>query len=286
MNNFSLFIKKYDADNFLRLHTPGHQNRCDFISSLSPSSDITEISGSDSLYHSSGIIKDLEDEISRLYQSQSVISAGGSTLCIQTMLALFRDKKFIAMRSSHISFYNACCLLDIQPVWIGGNFFNLDCEFSLIEELENALKLVHDPAVVYITSPNYYGIIADISKISQVCKKYDAILMVDNAHGAHLKFTPKDIHPISLGADICCDSFHKTLPALTGAAVLHCRPNLICREKVKHFMSIFGSTSPSYMIMSSIALCTDWLKSNARLEFLKLQQKKQKASQNCFEPKK
>ena len=274
LNNFSAFIKKYSSDNFLRLHTPGHQGRCRFIRSISSLDDITEISGSDSLYHANGIIKDLEDEISELYQSQSVISAGGSTLCIQTMLALFRDKKFIAMRSSHISFYNTCALLGISPVWVGSSFFDWTCQHQLTEEIENALILVREPSVVYITSPNYYGISVNISKISRICKKYNAILMVDNAHGAHLKFTASDLHPISLGADICCDSFHKTLPTLTGAAILHCRPGLVDKQEAKHIMSIFGSTSPSYMIMNSIALCVDWLKSKARLEFQKLQKKK------------
>ena len=280
VNNFSAFIKKYSSDGFLRLHTPGHQGRCQFINNLSPLDDITEISGSDSLYHSSGIIKDLEDEISKLYQSQSVISAGGSTLCIQTMLALFRGKKFIAMRSSHISFYNTCALLGISPVWIGPSFLDFPCQNQLAKEIENALVSTEEPSVVYITSPNYCGINVNISKISQICKKYNAILMVDNAHGAHLKFTSQDIHPISLGADICCDSFHKTLPTLTGAAVLHFRPGLVDKHDAKHIMSIFGSTSPSYLIMNSIALCVDWLKSDAKLKFQKLQQKKDSVIKN------
>ena len=280
VNNFSAFIKKYSSDDFLRLHTPGHQGRCHFINSLSSLDDITEISGSDSLYHSSGIIKDLEDEISRLYQARSVISAGGSTLCIQTMLALFRGKKFVAMRSSHISFYNTCALLGISPIWIGPSFLGFPCKNQLAKELENALISVCEPSVVYITSPNYCGINVNISKISQICKKYNAILMVDNAHGAHLKFTTQDTHPISLGADICCDSFHKTLPTLTGAAVLHFRPDLVDKREVKHIMSIFGSTSPSYMIMNSIALCVDWLKSEAKLKFQKLQKKKDSVVKN------
>lgn len=280
MNKLSEFIREYDSNDSLRLHTPGHQARCDFINRISPHFDITEISGSDSLYHSNGVISCLEDEISALYQAQSVISASGSTLCIQTMISLFRDRAFVAMRSSHISFYNVCALLDIQPEWIkvieGGLYKNIPepCD------VEKVLAKTKKPAAVYITSPNYYGIRADIKGISEVCKKYDAVLIVDNAHGAHLKFTTVDEHPISLGADICCDSFHKTLPTLTGAAVLHSKLGLFDQEEIKYNMSMFGSTSPSYLIMDSIGLCVDWLKAEGWKRFKQLETRKKDLVEN------
>lgn len=280
MNKLSQFIREYDSDAFLRLHTPGHQARCEFINKISPRLDITEIDGSDSLYHSDGIIADLENEISELYQANSVISAGGSTLCIQTMVSLFKDRTFVAMRSSHVSFYNVCTLLDIQPEWI-----NFNCE-SLYEnipkpcDIEKVLVKIEKPVAVYITSPNYYGIRADIKGVSEVCKKYNAILIVDNAHGSHLKFTDLDEHPISLGADMCCDSFHKTLPTLTGAAVLHSRVGLFNKKEIKYNMSMFGSTSPSYMIMDSIGLCVDWLKKEGVNSFKQLEKNKNRLIEN------
>ncbi len=280
MNRLSKFIREYDSDDFLRLHTPGHQARCEFINKISPRLDITEIDGSDSLYHSDGIIADLENEISELYQTQSVISAGGSTLCIQTMVSLFKDRTFVAMRSSHVSFYNVCTLLDIQPEWINFSCENLYQNIPRPCDIEKALGKTKEPAAVYITSPNYYGIRADIKGISEVCKKYNAVLIVDNAHGSHLKFTDLDEHPISLGADICCDSFHKTLPTLTGAAVLHSRVGMFDKREIKYNMSMFGSTSPSYLIMDSIGLCVDWLKKEGRSCFNQLAKNKKRLTEN------
>lgn len=280
MNRLSKFIREYDSDGFLRLHTPGHQARCEFINKISPRLDITEIDGSDSLYHSDGIIADLENEISELYQAQSVISAGGSTLCIQTMVSLFKDRTFVAMRSSHVSFYNVCTLLDIQPEWINFSCENLYQNIPRPCDIEKALGKTKQPAAVYITSPNYYGVRADIKGISEVCKKYNAVLIVDNAHGSHLKFTALDEHPISLGADMCCDSFHKTLPTLTGAAVLHSKIGLFDKRKIKYNMSIFGSTSPSYVIMDSIGLCVDWLKKDGSISFKQLEKNKNRLIEN------
>lgn len=280
MNKLSKFIREYDSDYILRLHTPGHQARCEFINGISPNLDITEIDGADSLYHSNGVIKDLEDQISELYQAHSVISAGGSTLCIQTMISLFKDRTFVAMRSSHVSFYNICTLLDIQPKWINVDNESLYKNIPEPCDIEKILVGIRKPAAVYITSPNYYGIRADIKGISEVCKKYGAVLIVDNAHGSHLKFTALDEHPISLGADMCCDSFHKTLPTLTGAAVLHSKVGLFDKMDVKYYMSMFGSTSPSYLIMDSIGLCVDWLKIKGRESFKQLEKRRKSLIEN------
>ena len=90
-----------------------------------------------------------------------------------------------------------------------------------IDEIEKKLKSIGDPSCVYITSPDYFGNIQDVKKISVVCKKYGAVLLVDNAHGACLSFMDSTRHPIHLGADMCADSAHKTLPVLTGGAYLH-----------------------------------------------------------------
>lgn len=280
MNKLSKFIREYESDDILRLHTPGHQARCEFINKISSHFDITEIDGADSLYHSNGVIKDLEDQISELYQAQSVISAGGSTLCIQTMISLFKDRTFVAMRSSHVSFYNICTLLDIQPEWINIDNESLYKNIPKPCDVEKILVKIKKPSLVYITSPNYYGVGADIKGISEVCKKYGAVLIVDNAHGSHLKFTTMDDHPISLGADMCCDSFHKTLPTLTGAAVLHSKLGLFNKMDVKYHMSIFGSTSPSYLIMDSIGLCVDWIKIKGRECFKQLEKRRKSLIEN------
>ena len=117
------------------------------------------------------------------------------------------------------------------------------------------------PTALYLTSPDYLGNIADILNIGKVCKRNGILLLVDNAHGAYLKFTSPSLHPIDLGADMCADSAHKTLHALTGAGYLHIAkgaPALLLRE-AKSAMSLFASTSPSYLILESLDMANAYL---------------------------
>lgn len=129
---------------------------------------------------------------------------------------------------------------------------------------------------MFLTSPNYYGQVLNILKIRKICDEFNAILVVDCAHGGHFRFLKNNLHPIFLGADFCCCSFFKTLPALTGAAAIFIKPNLVEKQKVKKAMAIFASSSPSYLIMDSIGLCVDWLEKNGKAAFLKLQKRKEK----------
>ena len=250
---------------------PGHQGRCRFLNrEISPMLDITEIDGADNLYYGNGVIKNLEEYISNLYGSSAYISAGGSTLCVQAIIWLLKGRKIVASRGAHISFYNICAILGISPVFIGSS---RSVEYVDIEKA--LLSLGRCGAVLYITSPNYYGEVLDIKRIRNICDKFGAMLVVDNAHGAHLKLTKENLHPISNGADICCDSLHKTLPALTGAAVLHTKPGIFKREQVKKAMALFGSSSPSYLIMDSIGLCADWVNEYGASSFAELELKKE-----------
>ena len=123
--------------------------------------------------------------------------------------------------------------------------------------MEAAIDAHPDAGSVYITSPDYFGQLANIADIAEVCHRRKKVLLVDNAHGAHLRCFRAALHPMSLGADFCCDSLHKNLPALTGAAVLHLADPDDYPE-AKYAMSLFGSTSPSYLIMLSAenALCS------------------------------
>ena len=117
------------------------------------------------------------------------------------------------------------------------------------------------PAAVYLTSPDYLGGMADISALAEVCRKHSTLLAVDNAHGAYLRFLEPSCHPLDLGADLCCDSAHKTLPVLTGGAYLHisrAAPASL-RESAKTAMAMFGSTSPSYLTLASLDLCNRYL---------------------------
>lgn len=257
------YMKKYAASETVRCHMPGHKGRSD-EECLSPAFalDITEIAGADSLFEADGIIAQSEKNMSRLYRTAgTVYSAGGSTLCIQAMLALMKQegRQVFAVRNVHRAFLNACALLGIDPQWIIPGYSGGILSGTVnTAEVEKLLKKCDSPSCLYITSPDYTGKTADIRSLAEICHKYDARLLVDNAHGAHLAFLPENIHPMNLGADLCCDSAHKMLPALTGAAMLHTS----CREyagRLKQAMSFFGSTSPSYLIMASLDLCNRYI---------------------------
>lgn len=255
------FVRSYIEKNPVRLHMPGHKGK----SLLGfESYDITEIKGADSLYEASGIIKESEENASKLFGSYTYYSTEGSSLAIRAMLylaCLYSAEKgekplVLAGRNAHKSFINTAALLgfDIEWIYPSNDETYLSCNITA-EKLEDKLKsMLIKPTAVYITSPDYLGNMVDISAISSVCRSNNILLLVDNAHGAYLKFLPESRHPIDLGADICCDSAHKTLPVLTGGAYLHIAGSApeMFKERAKDSLSLFGSTSPSYLILQSL----------------------------------
>ncbi len=249
------FIEKYASDGFLRLHMPAHKG----IGMGYEREDITEICGADSLFDASGIIAESERNASELFGCDTIYSVEGSSLCIRTMIAMLKvndpDTVIYAGRNAHRAFVTAVALTDIDVEWLDGkeSASYLSCDIDL-ESLDERLSHETRPIAVYITSPDYLGGIADIRSISTICRKHGAILLVDNAHGAYLRFLSPSKHPIDLGADICCDSAHKTLPTLTGCAYLHIGKSApeFFKDSAKSLMSVFASTSPSYILMSSL----------------------------------
>ncbi|MDE7121046.1 MAG: aminotransferase class V-fold PLP-dependent enzyme, partial [Oscillospiraceae bacterium] len=205
-------------------------------------------------------------ETARIYQTGATFwSAGGSTLCIQAMLAQMKAERrtMLTARTVHRAFLNSCVLLNLPVRWIFPRSGSLIGGFYDLSDFERALQQTSEPACIYVTSPDYLGNLQDIAGLSRLCRKYDARLMVDNAHGAHSAFLRENQHPIANGADFCCDSAHKTLPALTGGAFLHVR-NAEDAGKIQSHMQMFGSTSPSYLIMQSLESCTHWLAGQGR----------------------
>ena len=247
------FVRRYAASDAARLHMPGHKGRgslgCEAL-------DITEISGADDLYHPWGIIAESEENASRLFGWPTYYSTEGSSLCIRAMLFLAlagrKNRRVLAGRNAHKTFLNTAVLLDFEIHWLWPETQTCleSCRISA-EAVERAiLALPEPPAAVYLTSPDYLGNMADIAAVSVVCRRRGVLLLVDNAHGAYLKFLTPSRHPMDLGADLCCDSAHKTLPVLTGGAYLHVRQEFA--PGVKDAMALFGSTSPSYLILQSL----------------------------------
>ena len=254
------FARDYAERNPARFHMPGHKGK-GFLGC--EDRDLTEIEGADDLYHPAGIIAESEANASKLFGWPTVYSTEGSSLCVRAMLALAytaagRKGRVLAGRNAHKTFLSAAILLDFPIRWLWAGEDYLSCPVTP-EQVERAiLEEREKPFAVYLTSPDYLGNIADIRGISRVCGKYGVRLLVDNAHGAYLKFLPESRHPMDLGADLCCDSAHKTLPVLTGGAYLHFREEGM-RGKVKDAMALFGSTSPSYLIMQSLDRANPYL---------------------------
>ncbi len=270
------FVKRYAESGRLKLHMPGHKGvgrlGCEAL-------DITEIEGADSLYECAGIIAESERNVSELFGfGHTYYSTEGSTQCIKAMLYLAmidgarrgnKSRSVIAPRNAHRAFINASALLDLEPEWIypdKGRETLLSAKVTA-GEIKDALERAGKaPLAVYLTSPDYLGYMPDIAAIAAVCRAYGLPLLVDNAHGAYLKFLPESIHPIDLGAMMSCDSAHKTLPVLTGGAYLQLSSELpeSVAASAKGALALFGSTSPSYLTLQSLDLCNAYLADNYR----------------------
>lgn len=255
------FVRKYSQCDPLRLHMPGHKGTS-FLGM--EHLDITEIDGADSLYEAGGIIARSEANASRLFGCKTLYSTEGSSQCIRAMLYLVqlhakqngRKPRIAAGRNAHKTFLTAAALLDLDVDWLypKDNTGYLSCILTA-EDISVYLNQAKEkPAAVYLTNPDYLGNMVDVAAIADVCHQNGVLLVVDNAHGAYLKFLPESQHPVDLGADLCCDSAHKTLPVLTGGAYLHLSKEsaALFGTQAKHAMAIFGSTSPSYLILQSL----------------------------------
>ena len=245
------FVRLYAERETMRLHMPGHKGMGQ-LERL----DITEVFGADSLYEAEGIIAQSENNATRLFGFPTYYSTEGSSQCIRAMVHLAalharsrgKTPRIAAGRNAHKTFLSAVALLDVDVTWLHGSGESsyLSCDVTAEDVL--ALEGV---TAVYLTSPDYLGNLADVAAIAQACHEKDMLLVVDNAHGAYLRFLTPSLHPMDLGADLCCDSAHKTLPVLTGGAYLHVRDQELAKQ-AKNALALFGSTSPSYLILQSL----------------------------------
>ena len=336
------FAKTYRDLRPARFHMPGHKGRgplgCEEL-------DLTEIPGADSLYEAAGIIAESEANASALFGCPTFYSTEGSSHCIRAMLQVAREAcqgiqdqgsgirdagssfRVLAARNVHRAFLTAAALLDLDLCWLPSTDGSYLSAAVTPETLDAALAETGARAV-YLSCPDYLGFLPDLRPLAEVCHARGALLLVDNAHGAYLRFLSPSRHPMDLGADLCCDSAHKTLPVLTGGAYLHvaerlgmqsakckmqdeatgnrqqatdppvapaiCRPasphgqgirdqasgiRPACRDKpclsavprtdeatgkirdeaVREALALFGSTSPSYLILQSLDLANPYL---------------------------
>ena len=262
------FLRRYNDADMARLHMPGHKGKpflgCEPL-------DITEVHGADALYEADGIIAQSEANATALFGSRRTLySTEGSSQCIRAMLYLALTCRHdgaapvvVATRNVHKAFVYAAALLDFEVVWLWPEESRSLCGCPVSPEtLEKTLAaLPAPPAAVYLTGPDYLGGMADIAALAEAAHRHGTILAVDNAHGAYLRFLSPSRHPMDLGADLCCDSAHKTLPVVTGGAYLHIAhqaPELLHRQ-AKASMGLWGSSSPSYLILQSLDAANELL---------------------------
>ena len=279
------FVTRYCESGMSRLHMPGHKGKGPLGIE---SRDITEIRGADVLSEAEGIIGESEAEATRLFGSgRSFYLTEGSSQGIRAMLFLALKLQppgrpaasrplVLAARNVHRAMVSALALLDADAAWIYPEQAPEKAPDSVCSchptaaGVRSALTRLKEegrlPFAVYITSPDYLGMQAPVREIAEVSHAFGVPLLVDNAHGAYLHFLETPCHPMDLGADLCCDSAHKTLPCLTGGAYLHLSPQAASRlpaSLVRSSLVLFGSTSPSYLTLQSLdlvnaALAGDW----------------------------
>ncbi|MBQ7048075.1 MAG: aminotransferase class I/II-fold pyridoxal phosphate-dependent enzyme [Clostridia bacterium] len=262
------FIKNNSSYPF---HMPGHKRNALFekLMALGAHSDITEIKGADDLHNPTGIIRDLEEAIANRYGSdKSYVLANGSTcgnLAAMGALGKRGDKVLVA-RNCHRSVYHALELFGYSPVFLNPEFIGELGVYGAVEPntVKDALLSNEDIAFCVLTSPTYEGILSDTEAIAKLCHEAGVLLLVDQAHGAHLELSPYFTGSAVNWADLTVQSLHKTLPALTPAAVLHTKGNRVNRILLEHYLRVFQSSSPSYPLMASAELCLE-LCENAEL---------------------
>ena len=248
-------LENYADSSCVRFHMPGHggvgQNG--FLKDIYKF-DVTENSGTDNLYspNEGGAVRKTLEKLRNMFGSRaSVISAHGATAAIQAAVyscVRLKGKHFFIDRYSHTSVINAMALCG--------------CEFEYFSSYDDLAFLLckNKNATVIINSPDYYGKMKQVEMYSSLCHDNGCLLIVDNSHGSHLLWHSKNMHPITKGADFSVDSFHKTLPVLTGGAVLH---STVCDEKLLFDgIKLFASTSPSYLIASSVDSALDFMADN------------------------
>ena len=284
-------LKSYGQSDYYPFHMPGHKrNKASSAGEFPFERDITEISGFDNLHHAEGILKEAQEYAAKIYGTKKCFfSVNGSTAALLAAVSASVSKggRILVARNCHKAVYHALYLRELQPVYI---YPHEDHRLGInggisAERVERYLEENPDVQAFLLTSPTYDGIVSDIKAIAEMVHRHGIPLIVDEAHGAHFHFS--DYFPVSaadLGADIFIQSFHKTLPSMTQTAVIHICSDMADVEKIRRFMGIYQTSSPSYILMASMDACMDKLKKDGQQMFreftFNLEQARQRLS-NC-----
>ncbi|MBQ6442275.1 MAG: aminotransferase class I/II-fold pyridoxal phosphate-dependent enzyme [Lachnospiraceae bacterium] len=252
-------LKEYATKDYYPFHMPGHK-RTDLSLGEPSLIDITEINGFDDLHHPTGLILETERAASRLWGvKRSFLLVNGSTVGILAGIsaALSRRDTILIGENCHKSVKHACFLNELQMRTVAPvrTSFGIPGQITP-EAVEQAFS--QDPGIkgVVITSPTYEGIVSDIASIAEIVHRHDAVLIVDEAHGAHFGMhRDLPVSAVTQGADLVVQSLHKTLPSLTQTAVLHLATDRIPEKRVSQYLDIFETSSPSYVLMAGMSRC-------------------------------
>ena len=276
-------LAEYSAEDFYPCHIPGHKRNmasgemADFYRI-----DITEIDGFDDLHHAEGILRKAQERANRLYGAEETFFLVNGSTCgvLAAILAVTEPgEEILIARNCHKSVYHAAILQSLsvhyyQPQTI--QEYDI-CDGVCAEEIEQLLDQYPGVQAVVITSPTYEGILSDIAGIARVVHKQGKVLIVDEAHGAHLglaKNLPEGA--VAQGADLVIHSLHKTLPAMTQTALLHVNGDSVDRERLRRYLIMLQSSSPSYVLMASMDACVRFLEEEGAGRFALFQEEYEK----------
>ena len=261
-------LKSYKDSGIYPFHMPGHKRNDILNDGLLPYEiDLTEIEGFDNLHNACGCIREIEKKAEKLYRvNRAFLLVNGSTGGILSSIRAMTNfgDKIIVTRNCHKSVYNAIELCGLNPEYILPEYDENNGVFTSVSphKLEELLRENPDTKLVVITSPTYEGVVSDIKAIADICHKNGAMLFVDEAHGAHFPFSEKfPSEAVRCGADVAVVSLHKTLPSFTQTALL-LTDNSELSDKLQENLSVFETSSPSYILMSAIENCLDYISEN------------------------
>ena len=267
-------LSVYGASDYYGFHMPGHKRRMGELGDPYKI-DITEIYGFDDLHHpeKEGIITRAQERAARLYGAEEThFLVNGSTAGILSAISgcTHLGSGFLMARNSHRSVYHGAELRNLKPWYLYPQTVDsLGINGGILSsDVENSLREHEGTEAVFLTSPTYEGICTDVKAIAEICHSYRVPLIVDQAHGAHFPFSeyfPMDA--LKAGADVVIQSIHKTLPALTQTALLHIQGKLVDRERIRYYLSVYQSSSPSYVLMASIDNCMEELERQGGILF-------------------
>ncbi len=258
-------MQKYSNDGALAFHTPGHKQGLgahellkNLITTEGFRQEVSLMEELDDLHSPRTCIKDAEILAAQLWNADEVLFIiNGTTCAIQSMIlgTLQSNDLVFVPRNSHRSVMAGLILAGAIPIFLPVEFSN-DLQIPLnisVETLKLAIKKFPTARALILTSPNYYGVAADVKKIAEILHAAGMLLLVDEAHGAHLKFSDElPISAMDAGADLAAQSTHKLLGSLTQTSMLMVRKKLINVEKVRRAASLLQSTSPNYLLLASL----------------------------------